>query len=171
MDLKNQLTSFQPIVPKRPNVLILGSMPGGISLEKQQYYGNPRNHFWKILFTLFNEPFLERYEDKIIFCKQHGIALWDTIATCYRKGSLDAAIKEEVPNDIIGFVAKHPSIKLIACNGGKAYDILHKHFSMETIPHVIVLKLPSTSSIPGRYTKTFEGKVEAWRVILSYIND
>ena len=34
-----------PVVNKSTRVLIVGSMPGQQSLEKQQYYGNPRNHF------------------------------------------------------------------------------------------------------------------------------
>ena len=76
-----KLTSFPPVLPKEPAVLILGSMPGVKSLEKQQYYGNPRNHFWNILFTLFNEPSVENYENKLAFCKKHRIALWDTIAS------------------------------------------------------------------------------------------
>ncbi|MFC4559078.1 hypothetical protein ACFO3D_12840 [Virgibacillus kekensis] len=36
-----KLTSFDPVLSEEPNVLILGSMPGGMSLEKGEYYGNP----------------------------------------------------------------------------------------------------------------------------------
>ena len=52
--LRKKLISFEPILPNKPKVLILGSMPSKLSFEKQQYYGNPRNHFWPILFELFN---------------------------------------------------------------------------------------------------------------------
>ena len=38
-----------PVVDEQTKVLIVGSMPGVQSLEKQQYYGNPRNHFWGII--------------------------------------------------------------------------------------------------------------------------
>src|SRR5690625_8040424 len=88
--MAEKLISFPPVLPETPRVLILGSMPGGMSLEKQEYYGNPRNHFWDILFELFQQDPLTDYEEKMQFLKQHQIALWDTIGTCYREGSLDS---------------------------------------------------------------------------------
>jgi TDG/mug DNA glycosylase family protein len=39
------IQSFLPIIPKEPKVLILGTMPEMASLQQQQYYGHPRNHF------------------------------------------------------------------------------------------------------------------------------
>lgn len=163
-----KLISFPPVLPTNPKVLILGSMPGNVSLQKHQYYGNPRNHFWDLLFALFEEKPIENYEDKIEFVKIHKIALWDSIGSCYRKGSLDSNIVEEEPNDIVGLLNEYPSIRLIACNGSKSYLTLMKHFGDE-LKNIRVLKLPSTSPIPGRYTKTFDGKVEAWKEILNHI--
>jgi len=37
-------------------------MPGVQSLKEQKYYANPRNQFWKILFSLFDLPLEECYE-------------------------------------------------------------------------------------------------------------
>ncbi|WP_067724892.1 DNA-deoxyinosine glycosylase [Oceanobacillus damuensis] len=164
-----KLISFPPVLPGNPKVLILGSMPGGMSLAKNEYYGNPRNHFWPIMFHLFKVQPIEDYENKIRFIKSHGIALWDTIGSCYRKGSLDASIREEEPNDIAGLLHEFPSIQLVACNGTKSYQTFKRHFPTENLDSVDVVKMPSTSPIPGRYTKTFEGKVEAWGKILDYI--
>lgn len=163
-----KLISFAPVLPEEPKVLILGSMPGVLSLEKQEYYGNPRNHFWDIFFTLFNQEKITDYVEKLAFVKKHHIALWDSIGACYREGSLDANIVAEEPNDIIGLLQDYPSIKLIACNGTKSYQIFLKNFSEKSLGDVQVIKMPSTSPIPGRYTKTFEGKVEAWSQILNY---
>jgi len=163
-----KLISFPPVLPTNPKVLILGSMPGNVSLQKHQYYGNPRNHFWHILFELFQEQPIEEYGSRIEFVKRHQIALWDSIGSCYRKGSLDANIVEEVPNDIVGLLNEYPSISLIACNGSKSYQTLMKYFG-DQLDNIRVLKLPSTSPIPGRYTKTFEGKLEAWREFLNHI--
>ena len=166
--MKEKLISFPPVLPENPKVLILGSMPGGISLEKKQYYGNPRNHFWGILFDIFQEGPVESYEEKIDFIKRYHIALWDSIGACYREGSLDANIAAAEPNDIAGLLQKHPSIQLIACNGTKSYQTFMKTMPKEKL-NIDVVKMPSTSPIPGRYTKSFAGKVEAWKRILDYL--
>lgn len=167
--MTKRLNSFPPIIPKEPKVLILGSMPGKISLEKGEYYGNARNHFWPILFKLFKVEPIEEYEKKVAFVKERGIALWDSIGSCYREGSLDSNIMDENPNDIIGLLDKYPTIRLIACNGTKSYTTFKKNFNSEDLGAIRIIKLPSTSPIPGRYTKSFEGKVVSWSEILNHI--
>lgn len=167
--MSKKLISFDPVLPEKPKVLILGSMPSKLSFEKQQYYGNPRNHFWFILFELFQQKPLTSYEAKIQFVKQHGIALWDTIGTCYREGSLDINIIEEEPNNIIGLLEKYPMIKLIACNGTKSFQTFKKNINLDQEAKIDIIKLPSSSPIPGKYTKSFAEKVQAWKQILEYL--
>ncbi|WP_338067626.1 uracil-DNA glycosylase family protein [Algoriella xinjiangensis] len=41
--------SFLPILSNEPRILILGSLPGDLSIKKNQYYAHPQNRFWKIL--------------------------------------------------------------------------------------------------------------------------
>ncbi len=36
------------IIAEGAKVLILGSMPGNVSLAKGEYYGNRNNHFWSV---------------------------------------------------------------------------------------------------------------------------
>lgn len=164
-----KLSSFDPVLPEEPKVLILGSMPSRLSFEHAQYYGNPRNHFWAIMFELFKQPPMSNYEEKIAFIKGHGIALWDTIGSCYRKGSLDMHISDEEPNDVIGLLNTYQTIRLVACNGTKSFQTFKKHVIVDENMDVDVIKLPSTSPIPGRYTKTLEGKTEDWKQILYYL--
>ena len=42
--------SFPPFANSQTEILILGTMPGSASLEKQEYYAHQRNHFWKIIY-------------------------------------------------------------------------------------------------------------------------
>ena len=95
-----RIFGLAPVVGDAPKVLILGSMPSVESLRKQEYYGNKRNHFWKIIFQLFDSHEQLEYEAKIAFLKEKNIALWDVLYSCHREGSLDSNIKDEEPNKI-----------------------------------------------------------------------
>jgi hypoxanthine-DNA glycosylase len=85
--MQNRISSFPPIIDNNSKILILGSIPGVKSLEKQQYYAHPQNKFWKIIFELLNEKFTENYAERINILKKHHIALWDVIDSCERKAA------------------------------------------------------------------------------------
>ncbi|GIO21564.1 DNA-deoxyinosine glycosylase [Oceanobacillus sp. J11TS1] len=169
--MMDKIQSFAPVIGSNPKVLIVGSMPSVKSLDEQEYYGNPRNHFWPIMYTILKGNPAVTYSEKISFIKKHQIALWDTIGRCYRKGSLDMHIEAEEPNDIPGLLKAHPTIRLVACNGTKSYQMFEKFILPKLDQEIGVMKLPSTSPIPGRYNKTFEEKIEAWRVITDYLDE
>lgn len=158
---------LKPIVDDATKVLILGSMPGVISLQKQQYYGNERNHFWGIMSALFEQDIPDSYEGKLALLKNHHIGLWDTIESCERKGSLDSAIKGEVPNDFNTFFKNYPQIELVLFNGGKAEAVFKKHMDKAQWPTIRFVKMPSTSPVPGRNVKSFEEKIISWQELLS----
>lgn len=166
-----RIQSLGPISNNKARVLILGSMPGNESLSKQQYYANPRNHFWRILFAVFHTKEIDDYKEKIAFLKENKIAIWDVIHTCYREGSLDSNIKEESANDIRSFLMKLPDIKLIACNGTKAFNTFNKFIDTKEFSGIKVIKLPSSSPVPGRYNKTLHEKIELWSIIKDFIDD
>jgi len=166
-ELKNILL---PIVDSATKVLIVGSMPGRQSLEKQQYYGNPRNHFWPIIGELLEIAIPNEYTERIALLKNNAIGLWDTIATCEREGSLDAAIRNEKPNDFQTLFEQYPNIQLVLFNGAKALEVFKKHIGLELLDGRAYKKMPSTSPIPGKNIKTFTEKLEDWRIIQSYLS-
>jgi len=136
-------------------------MPSVQSLAISQYYGNPRNAFWKILFTLFNRPFSTNYEKRKKVLLDNRIALWDVLEACIREGSLDSAIEQEVPNDFDSFLKAHPNIKHIYFNGQKAAAYFKQYIKLENDYHLVTL--PSTS--PAHAGKSFEAKLKEWNVI------
>lgn len=156
------LSSFFPIIDEHSRVLILGSMPGVESLRLQQYYANPRNQFWKIIYSLFNSEPNPNYEERISFIKSNKIAVWDVIGTCYREGSLDSNIREEKVNDFSALFEAYPNLKTVLFNGGKAYETYKKWIGFGTIPNLTFHKL--TSSSPAN-TKKYEEKLREWVVI------
>ncbi|MFB5660299.1 DNA-deoxyinosine glycosylase [Alteribacillus sp. HJP-4] len=169
MDYHNKIYSFEPVIAEGARVLVLGSMPGKQSLQKQQYYANPRNQFWEIIFTLFNKEDPGEYEDRKAFLKARGIALWDSIYSCERSGSLDSSIKYEEPNDITGLLKKYHTIQCIAFNGGKSFTSFQKYHNLHGLPDKTLEKLPSTSPVPGKYIKNLEEKIEDWKVIKEHV--
>ncbi len=151
---------FAPLIDERCTALILGSMPGELSLRKQQYYGHPRNAFWRLL----NSDLADKsYTQKCEYLLSHRIALWDVLSSAERKGRLDSAIKNEVPNDFDRFLRRHPNIKHIFFNGGKAQTAFAKYFT-DLFLRYDCAGLPSSSPA---YTLAFEEKELVWREALS----
>lgn len=162
--MSDRISSFPPIIDIHSEILILGSIPGVKSLEKQQYYAHPQNKFWKIIFELLQEDFTDDYSERIEVIRKHHIALWDVIDSCERKGSLDSEIKNEEANQIEELLESYPNIKAIFCNGGKSYRSLQK--MLDKNYKIPVFLLPSTSPL---HTISFEKKLEEWRKIKMYL--
>jgi hypoxanthine-DNA glycosylase len=169
MNHNQKVLSLDPIIDKNSQVLILGSMPGVESLTKKQYYANQRNHFWKIIFTIFDKEDSLDYSSRISFLHEYKIALWDVIHSCQRIGSLDSDIKYEKPNEIEKFLESYPNIKLILFNGGKSYEVFKKHIGLSSFSGIDLIKLPSTSPTPGKNVKSYEEKLKEWNIIKKYV--
>ena len=158
--------NFKPIANLNSKVLILGTFPGKISREKNEYYGNSRNQFWKIITEILNiELSAANYSEKIQILQSSEIALWDIISSCETDGSLDSEIRNEQLIDLPTFLSDFPNIKLILFNGQNAAKYAKK---LGTIS-LSTLILPSTS--PANATKSYAQKLEAWKnAINSAIN-
>lgn len=167
-----KVESFKPIINDNSQILILGSIPGVESLKKREYYGNPRNHFWRIIYSIIKEDIEPNYDKKIIFLKKNKIALWDVIDNCERVGSLDSNIKNEEVNDFKTIFKEYPNINFIGFNGKKAYDSFKKYVGFDLLRQyqISYKKLPSTSPIPSKNFKTFDEKLKEWKIIKDYLN-
>lgn len=149
-----------PISGGPASVLILGSFPGRQSLLKQEYYGNEKNHFWQIIEALFQIDRHLPYSTRTGELAGKGVALWDVISGCNRKGSADTRIRDPVFNDIAGFLASNPSLQLIALNGNTAGRYYVRLKIQTSVPFVV---LPSTS--PANTKFTLGEKMKRWEII------
>ncbi len=151
-----------PSIDAASEILILGSMPGKTSLAEQQYYAHPQNRFWRLMGLLWQEDFVAAsYEERLCLLLKHRVALWDTIKSCERVGSLDSDIKNAIGNDFFAFTKEYPSIKLICLNGGASWKYFRR-FNAKFIKEecCAFLPLPSTSPANARYST--EMLLEKW---------
>ena len=159
--------SFPPIGTAGSHVLILGTMPGKVSLREQQYYAHPRNAFWRIVGEILGFNAESTYPDRASSLSASGTALWDVLKSCTRESSLDSDIDMDtiVPNDFATFFAGHPHICRICFNGAKAEDLYRKYVRplLADQAEMEYVRLPSTS--PANAAIPFAEKVRAWRVI------
>lgn len=164
-----RIHSFPPIVDSRAKVLILGTAPSVMSLDLNQYYGNPRNQFWSIVYGLFNRRPDEDYARRTAFLLEKRIAIWDVLESCRRTGSSDAKITDPVPNDFLAFFDRHPNITTVFFNGSKAEALFHQLVAgkMQLRDGITYHRLPSTSPA---HAVSFEKKLQAWKIILKAIN-
>ena len=164
-------TGLKPVVDSKSRILILGSLPGDMSLQQNKYYAYSQNQFWKILSCIYYESPGEDYESKLAFLGKHGIALWDVLKASERHGSLDSKIKSKssVINDLEILIREHPKISAIGLNGTKAWKDFKKHWHGHPIfagGGIYVRCLPSSSS---SYAKPLPEKVQAWQEFLGLV--
>lgn len=151
---------FPPVVDAKTRVLILGSLPGDASLAAGQYYGHPRNGFWRLMEGVIGAPLVALpYEDRLALLLTHGIGLWDVIAEARRPGSLDAAIRDPAANDLIALIQTLPALRLVAFNGGTAAKLGARLVG----DRIATQALPSSS--PAYAAQSFEDKARAWAVL------
>ncbi|HLY96538.1 MAG: DNA-deoxyinosine glycosylase [Sideroxydans sp.] len=160
-----RIRSFPPVGDEHATVLILGSMPGKESLRQQQYYAHPANAFWKIMGEIVGAYPAMPYEDRLDTLRSSGIALWDVLASCARKSSLDSHIRNEKANDFASFFATHPHVMRVYFNGAKAEQSFNKFvLAKQTLPPLTFQRLPSTS--PAHADMRYEEKLELWKAII-----
>ncbi len=156
---------FPPVADARTRVLVLGSLPGRVSLARAQYYAHPQNQFWRLLGAVTGRDLAGLpYEARLETLLAASVGLWDVIGLADRTGSLDAAIRNPRPNALDGVAAALPSLRAIGFNGATAARIGRRQLGALPIPcHC----LPSSSA--AHASMPFAAKRDAWLALCDYL--
>ncbi|MFI5384451.1 MAG: DNA-deoxyinosine glycosylase [Methanosarcina thermophila] len=149
---------FPAVLDKNTEILILGSLPGDVSIRKHQYYAHPGNDFWRLVGSIFGENLQDMsYQARLDTLKRHKIGLWDVFKAGEREGSEDAKIKDEEINQFSMLKDKAPNLKLVLFNGKKSggYEPILRAMGYKT------KVLPSSSGANRRFLKNRKSEWEA----------
>lgn len=147
---ENRIFGFDPIINHTSKILILGSLPGKVSLEQQMYYADKGNYFWKFMSAFFEKEYPDNNEKKVSMLLDANIALWDVYKSGVRvnkdkkRTSNDSDIIDFELNDIEGMLKQFSQIERIGISGKTAY----KSF-VDFFPNINAICLPSTSGSNG----------------------
>ena len=160
--------SFPAVVDADTRVLILGSLPGDASLALAQYYGHPRNAFWRLMEAVLETPLVALpYEDRLATLRERGVGLWDVIGEANRRGSLDADIQDATANDLATLIQTLPRLRAVAFNGATAAKLGGKLLA-PFADRLALLPLPSSS--PAHAARSFTEKAALWRALRDWLN-
>ena len=162
------ISGLAPLINADARCLVLGSIPGNISLVQNQYYAHSRNVFWKIASELLGFSLGLPYQQRLECLSAARIGLWDVLSDCERNTSLDSDIvsKSVVSNDFNQALVRCAEIKTIYFNGAKAEQLFQKHVSPTLMPNlqkIKLVRLPSTS--PAYAAMCYQKKREHWQVV------
>ncbi len=150
--------SFPPVVNGETRLLVLGSLPGAVSLAEQRYYAHPRNHFWLLIGGVIGSELMAlAYQERLAALLGAGVGLWDTVGSGQRKGSLDANIRLHEANDLTALATGLPKLRAVAFNGGKSGSIGRRQLA--GVSGIELIDLPSSSPA---YTLPLHEKRAAW---------
>jgi hypoxanthine-DNA glycosylase len=157
--------SFPPVADARARVLVLGSLPGEQSLAQAQYYAHPRNHFWPLISAVIGRDLLPLpYEARLAALRDAGVALWDTVGSARRRGSLDGAIRDAQSNGLVQLVETLPELRAVAFNGAKSVAVGQPQLA--GFENLELVTLPSSSPA---YTLPISAKLERWRELARFL--
>lgn len=152
---------LEPVFDASSRVLVLGTMPSPVSRETGFYYGHPRNRFWRVMAALWDEAIPQSPGQRRAFALDHGVALWDVLASCEIAGASDASIADPVPNDLSTITGIAP-IGTVFTTGAKAAHLYAKLCS-DQLPGIEHIALPSTSAANARMP--LDELVRSYRII------
>ena len=148
---------FPPLYNGNSKILILGSFPSVKSREEMFFYGHKQNRFWKVIATVLKVETPQTVEQKRKMLLEHGIALWDVIASCDITGSSDSSIKNVTANDLSPIFAA-AQIRGIFVNGKTA----EKYYKKYTFPQINRSAICLASTSPANAAWTLDALIGQW---------
>jgi TDG/mug DNA glycosylase family protein len=158
---------FPPVTRPDTRLLVLGSLPGAVSLARQRYYAHPQNLFWRLIGAAIGRDLVPlSYDARLEALLDARIGLWDTVAAATRKGSLDADIRLHEASDLAALAGTLPDLRAIAFNGGTSARIGRKQLG--DAAGLALVDLPSSS--PAYASLSFEKKQAVWLRLRDYLS-
>ncbi|AJR25586.1 MULTISPECIES: DNA-deoxyinosine glycosylase [Sphingobium] len=159
--------AFPPSVDEATRLLILGSLPGDVSIRQGEYYAHRGNAFWALMGDVLGEDLRgQPYAMRLKRLKARAVGLWDVIESADREGSLDSAIRGAELRDLSAFVDRLPALEAVAFNGKTA--ALHGRRQIGARPGLALIDLPSSSGAFASMSR--EAKRNAWMAMMPYVS-
>jgi hypoxanthine-DNA glycosylase len=156
---------FAPVFAPGARVLILGSLPGEASLAARRYYAHPQNRFWHLVGHAIRKDLARLdYPARLAALERAGIALWDTVASAHRKGSLDSAIRGAEHAPLAKLVASLPHLRAVGFNGRKSAAIGRPQLADSGLA---LIDLPSSS--PAYAAMPLAEKERLWARLADFL--
>lgn len=135
---------LEPFLPEGARLLMLGSFPPKRERWSMEFfYPNRINDMWRILGLIFHgdKHHFEILEEKrfdreriVAFCRQIGLALYDTASEVRRlkDNASDAFLEVVTPTDLFALLDKIPHCRALVTTGEKAASVVAATFGCET---------------------------------------
>lgn len=104
------------------------------------------------------------YGQRLATLLEHGVGLWDVVASATRTGSLDADIRDAAANPLADLAASLPQLQAVAFNGATAGRI-----GTPLLASLDLTLLPLPSSSPAYAAMPLAEKEQRWRAIGKFV--
>ena len=190
MEIPSEKHPLQPFLPANARLLMLGSFPPKRERWSMEFfYPNWINDMWRIVGLLFydNKHHFEVMGEKrfdcekiVAFCREKGIALYDTASEVRRlkDNASDKYLEVVTSTDVLALLRQLPHCSTIVTTGEKATDTL---CALLHVPRpavgaysdgqcegrkVRLFRMPSSSRA---YPMSIDQKSNVYRILFEYL--